>query len=283
MTQETRTVATGIHFGEAPRWRGDTLWFSDTIGRRVCTTNLEGHFKEVVRLEDEHPCGLGFLPDGRLLIVSTGTRRLLSFNGEDLSVFSDFSDLVSAPCNDMVTDATGRSYVGNMGFNWAAGEERKPGSIILVDADGVARIVAEGLSFPNGMVITADGKTLIVAESFKPGLTAFTIETDGTLSNQRVFADFESDSPDGICLDDSGAVWTASPPTQSVMRVLEGGEITDRITIDKSAMACTLGGPDRRTLFIMRLEHSRDMKKAREEASATVEAIEVDVAGGDSP
>jgi sugar lactone lactonase YvrE len=247
----TKVLLDGLCFGEGPRWHDGHLWFSDMHAKKVLKVSPEGDVTEIVEVPNL-PSGLGWLPNGDLLIVSMADQRLLRFDGTSLHLHADLSALAGFDCNDMVVDANGRAYVGNFGFNLHIGEDYKAADLICVEPDGAARIVAENMNFPNGSVITPDGKTLIVGESFAGCLTAFDIAENGNLSNRRVWADLPGDAiPDGICLDEQGGVWAASPGTSECLRVLEGGDVTHRIATDQLAIACMLGGEDGKTLFIL--------------------------------
>ena len=241
------TLADGFCFGESPRWFEGLLWFSDMLGEAVHTVNLHGDLT-ALPLPGHRPSGLGFRPDGTLLIVSGAHRRLLRYDGYTVEPFADLSGLVPADLGDMVVDVAGRAYVG--------AQAREGGVIARVDPDGSVAVVAEHLDFPNGMVITPDHATLIVAESTGRRLTAFTIGTDGSLSGRRIFADGLDGPPDGIGLDSEGGVWVAMTLANQFERIVEGGveggEVTDRIQVgDRIAIACALGGPERRTLFLL--------------------------------
>jgi sugar lactone lactonase YvrE len=240
----------GLAFPEGPRWHEERLWFSDMHSYTVIAVDEQGNREDMARVE-ACPSGLGWLPDGRLLVVSMNDRRLLrqETNGS-LSEVADLSSLAAFHCNDMVVDREGRAYVGNFGFDLMAGAKPSPADLILVTPDGQARIVAKDLAFPNGTVITDDGSTLIVGETFGAKLSAFDIETDGSLSNRRVWATLTGAVPDGICLDAAGGIWVASPTSAEVLRVVEGGEVSDRISVSTQAFACILGGSDGHTLFV---------------------------------
>jgi sugar lactone lactonase YvrE len=216
---------------------------------RVMTVDLDGKCDNIVDVPGA-PSGLGWLPDGRLQVVSMLDRRLLRLDPEGLVEVADLNHLASFHCNDMVMDQQGRAYIGNFGFDYAANAPVEPAEIVLVTPQGHARIVAEDLLFPNGTVITPDGQTLIVAETFGNRLTAFDIESDGSLINRRIWAKLDGVFPDGICLDAEGAVWVAAPHPGEVMRVLKGGKISDRVAVSTRPYACMLGGDDRCTLFI---------------------------------
>lgn len=250
MASQGRIVLDGLAFPEGPRWHEDRLWFSDMHSHVVVAVDEEGKREDIVHVENR-PSGLGWLPDGRLLVVSMTDRRLLRLETDgSLSEVADLSSFATHHCNDMVVDREGRAYIGNFGFDLDAGAKPVPANLILVTPDGDTRIAASELSFPNGTVITEDGKTLIVGESFGGRLTAFDIARDGSLSNRRVWAPISNAVPDGICLDAEGGIWVASPVSAEVLRVLEGGEVTDRIRVSTQAYACMLGGKDGRTLFV---------------------------------
>jgi sugar lactone lactonase YvrE len=240
----------GLAFPEGPRFHRGRLWFSDMHAYKVMAVDLEGR-SEVITEVPGMPSGLGWLPDGDLLIVSMRDRRLLRLAGDTLVPVADLSSLASFHCNDMVVDLQGRAYIGNFGFDLDAKAKFAPAELILVTPDGAARVVAEDLLFPNGAVITPDGKTLIVAESFGARLTAFEIGADGGLDNRRVWAQLENATADGICLDADGACWVASPISNEFLRVREGGEVLQRLACEQMAIACALGGPEGRTLFCL--------------------------------
>ena len=278
----TNVLVDGLCFGEGPRWHENKLWFSDMHANTVYTVDAGGKLETIVTLDSDQPSGLGWLPDGRLLIVSMTDRKLLIHDGNTLSEFADLSSLASYHCNDMVTDSQGRSYVGNFGFDLHTGAEFRKAELILVEPDGTARVVAEDMAFPNGTVITPDGKTLIVGESMASRLTAFDIEPDGSLSNRRLWARLENAVPDGICLDAAGGVWVASPSSNEALRVTEGGEVTDRIMTENGAFACMLGGVDGRTLHIL-TSASSDPVKSVKLKSAAIETVVVEHAGAGLP
>ncbi len=233
-------------FGEGPRWRsdddGDALWLSDMHAREVLRVDTAGNRRTVLTLPDDEPSGLGWLPGGDLLVVSMTRRQLLRFDGRDLTVHADLEGLASWHCNDMVVDGNGRAYVGNFGFDLHNRAKPAAAELICVAPDGAARVVATDLMFPNGTVITPDGATLVVGESFGGRLTAFDIDDDGSLSGRRVWAELpEGAVPDGICLDAAGGIWSASPTTNECLRQLEGGEVTHRVQLDQGAFACMIG------------------------------------------
>lgn len=244
------TFAENIHFGEGPRWHDNALWCSDMHGRRVLRLTEDGT-REVVLEVPQHPSGLGWRPDGTLLVVSMDNQQVLQFSGGASTVWADLSRLTHAKCNDMVVDAKGRAYVGNFGFDLHQREKPRTTNLIFIDDSGEASTVAEDLKFPNGMVITPDHQTLIVAESFGARLTAFTILDDGSLADRRIWAEIKGSSPDGICLDEAGGVWVASPASGTCFRVEEGGRVTDEFTPEATPYACMLGGKQGNTLFIL--------------------------------
>ncbi len=275
-------VVEGLAFPEGPRWRAGQLYFSDQHDRRVVRMDPSGKADTLVEVP-EQPSGLGWLPDGRMLIVSMLDRRVLRLEDGRLVEHADLSELATGECNDMVVDAQGRAYVGNFGFDMYGGEDARETCIIRVDPDGTDSIAADGIAFPNGTVITQDGGTMIVGESYTGRLTAFTVGSDGTLSGRRLFAQLQGAVPDGICLDAEGAVWVACPLTGRVLRVRDGGEVLDEIKVTNDfAYACMLGGDDRRTLY-MCTAASSDPKETVRLRSGRIEAIDVDVPGAGLP
>ncbi len=252
---ELQTLMTGIEFGESPRWHDGRLWFSDWGSQEIIAVDLEGKSEVIVRVQS-FPFCIDWLPDGRLLIVSARDRLLLRREPDgSLVTHADLSSLSDYPWNDIVVDGRGNAYIGNTGFDFPGGEFA-PGILALVTPDGSARQVADGIAFPNGIVVTPDNSTLIVAESYGNRLTAFDIAADGSLSNRRVWADLDGGVPDGICLDAEGAVWYADVPNKRCVRVREGGEVLQTIGLDRGCFACMLGGEDRRTLFLVAREWS---------------------------
>ena len=272
----------GLAFPEGPRWHDGRLYFSDMHGGVVLAVDGAGRAETIVAVPND-PSGLGWLPDGRLLVVSMRDRRLLRLDEAGLVAVADLSKLASFHCNDMVVDARGRAYVGNFGFDLHA-EKPEPckTNLVLVHPDGRAAEVASDLAFPNGTVITPDGRTLIVGESFGARLTAFDVADDGSLSNRRVFAKLEGAVPDGICLDAEGAVWIASPVSAEVLRVHEGGRVSRRIPVAMQAFACMLGGDDRQTLYVCTAATSRP-DECRAKRTGRIELARVDVPGAGLP
>jgi sugar lactone lactonase YvrE len=247
MTEELTPLATGFCFGEGPRWFEGLLWFSDMLGEAVHTVTMGGSLTTLA-VPGHAPSGLGFRPDGSLLIASTERRQLLRYDGENIDTVLDLSAVAPADLGDMVVDELGRAYIGSQAFHG--------GVIVRVDPDNTVSVVAEELDFPNGMVITPDHRTLIVAESIGRRLTTFSIGADGELSDRRVFADGLDGPPDGICLDAEGGVWTSMTLAHQFERIeADGrgkGRVTHRIDVgDRAAIACMLGGPADRTLFML--------------------------------
>jgi sugar lactone lactonase YvrE len=250
-----KVLLRGVVFGEQPRWHDGRLWFSDWGPGEVIAVGLDGRSEVMLRV-GSFPCCADWLPDGRLLVVSTRDGLLLRQEPDrSLVTHANLATVSNPPAgNELVVDARGNAYVNGGGFNLAAGEQFAPGIIALATPDGSVRQVADGLAFPNGMLITEDGEMLIVAESYARRLTAFDVETDGSLSNRRVWADLGAGVPDGICLDAEAAVWYGDVPNKRCVRVREGGEVLQTIGLDRGCFACALGGADRRTLFMVATE-----------------------------
>jgi len=265
----------GLAFPEGPRWREGKLFFSDMHAHQVLAVDMAGK-REVICEVPARPSGLGWLPDGRMLVVSMTDRKLMRLDRDGLKTVADLSKLAPFDCNDMVVDARGRAYVGNFGFDLHAGAQPRTTTLVMVTRDGAARVVAEELMFPNGTVITPDGKTLIVGESFGRRLTAFDIDADGSLKNRRVWAELGNSPPDGICLDAENAIWVACPTMSEVIRVKQGGEVTERIKVETDAFACMLGGADGRTLFVATAPNS-DPEKCRATRGGRIEITQVEV------
>ena len=261
MGRPTKVIAEGLYFGEGPRWREGRLWFSDFHDHAVKSTSPDGDVRVEFEIDDQ-PSGLGWMPDGSMLIVSMTRRQVLrrAVDGS-MSVHADLGAIAGHHCNDMVVDADGRAYVGNFGFDLdgelaARGApsviaRHETATIALIEPDGAVRAAAEGMHFPNGSVITPDGRTLIVGETLTGVLTAFDIASDGSLSGRRVWASTQPRLPDGIALDAAGAVWIASPLTPECVRIAEGGEVLEVIDTGQPCFACMLGGADGRTLFML--------------------------------
>ncbi|MBB4931252.1 sugar lactone lactonase YvrE [Lipingzhangella halophila] len=289
-SRDVTVVLDGYSYLECPRWRDGRLWVSDFYTNQVVATDGRGD-TEVVAEVPGQPSGLGFLPDGRALIVSMRDHRILVRDGSGrLTVHADLSGAVPGMLNDMVVDDLGRAYVGNFGFDLMGGGALRYTTLTRVDPEGAVTTVAEDLGFPNGMVILP-GRVLVVAETFAGRLTAFDINEEGGLDNRRVWARFgtppQTDDvgqvvkhlqvgPDGICADADGAIWVADALHARVIRVREGGEILDEVPTGTGVFACMLGGDDGRTLFLCTApsfaEHER--RPARE---AELRAVRVEV------
>lgn len=271
-----RTLAQGLAFAEAPRWHCGQLWFSDMYAGTVCCMDATGQLSTYLTVPGQ-PSGLGWLPDGRLLVVSMEQRCVMRLDAQGLVVHADLSHIAPMHCNDMVVDAQGRAYVGNFGFDIFSNTLPESTVLTLVTPDGQARVVAEDVMFPNGSVITPDGLTLIVAETFRHQLTAFDIAADGSLHRRRVWASLGERMPDGMALDAQGALWVACPSTADFVRVHEGGAISARIATSAPAIACALGGEAGDTLFMLTGPVCAPTQ-ALQERSSCIHALQVPVA-----
>jgi sugar lactone lactonase YvrE len=271
----------GLLFPESPRWHDGKLWFSDVLAHQVMTVDLAGS-SEVVTTVPGMPSGLGWLPDGRLLVVSMSDQLLLRLDPAGLVEIADLHGLASSHCNDMAVDQQGRAYIGNFGYDLYAERPYAQAEIVLVVPDGAARVVADKLDFPNGTIISADGRMLIVAETAGHCLTAFDVHPDGSLAQRRLWARLEGGYPDGICLDAEGALWVACQGYGEVLRIREGGEVIQRIKLETTPFACMLGGTDRKTLFIL-TAGTYQPEEVRASKSGRIELVEVDVPGAGLP
>jgi sugar lactone lactonase YvrE len=281
MDTESKVLLGGLVFPECPRWHDGKLWFSDMHALRVMTVGLDGESGPIVDVPGQ-PGGLGWLPDGRLLVVSQTDRRLWRLDPQGLVEVADLSGMVPVSCNDMVVDGEGRAYIGHFGSQTNTKQSSwSPAEIISVERGGRIRIAADNLRFPNGMAIAPDGRTLIVAESFAGQLSAFKIEADGSLTGRRVWAPLPGVMPDGICLDAEGMAWVATCANE-VIRIREGGEIVARVGTSARAFACMLGGPDRRTLFVLAAE-SFVAQEVKLKKSGRIETVRLGVPGAGRP
>ena len=288
MGRQTRVLTGGIYFGEGPRWHDGRLWFSDFYAHAVKSVSMASDLRTEFEIDDQ-PSGLGWQPDGTLLIVSMTKRQVLRRAPDgQISLHADLSHIATYHCNDMVVDASGGAYVGNFGFDLDAAivargvpdvlANHPTAKLTYVAPDGQARVVAEDMHFPNGPVITPDGKTLIVGETLAGVLTAFDIGANGDLSNRRVWAPTSPTVPDGICLDADGAIWIANPIAPQCVRIAAGGEVKEIIeTGGQLCFACMLGGGDGKTLFMV-VADSADHHAAAKDPTGKIL-----VAGVDSP
>jgi sugar lactone lactonase YvrE len=292
MGRQTRVLTDGIYFGEGPRWHEGRLWFSDFYAYAVKSVSLAGDMRTEFKIDDR-PSGLGWTPNGDLLIVSMTKREVLRRTPDGvLSVHADLNGIATFHCNDMVVDARGGAYVGNFGFDLDAaiathGVEAVLGDhptakLTYVAPDGTPRVVAGDMHFPNGPVITPDGKTLILGETLGGVLTAFDIAPNGDLSNRRVWASTQPYVPDGICLDADGAIWIANPIGPQCVRIAEGGEVLEVIDTGQNCYACMLGGEDGKTLFMLTAA-SADHEEAAARQTGKILVATVDAAGAGRP
>ena len=275
----------GLRFTESPRWHDGKLLFLDIHDQRIKKVDLDGNLETVVELPFK-PNGFGLQPDGSLIVGDALQRHVYRWDGSALTKLADLSSMTVFCLSDGIVDAHGRLYVGDIGYNfWDPANKPVDTCVIAcVEPDGSTRVVAKDLHFPNGMVITPDGKTLIVAECMGSRLSAFDILVDGSLANRRIYAQLPEDvHPDGIALDAEGAVWLANPDGRPVvLRVREGGEIVDQIELDTHAYAVMLGGPERRHLFISASD-SHNPAEIAQSPSATLRVVEVSVPGAGTP
>jgi len=293
---DTTILTDGLHFGEGPRWHDGRLVVSDFYSHAVLSVSTHGSVETLFEVPGQ-PSGMGWLPDGRPLVVSMTDRRVLRMEPDgSASEHADLSGLATFHCNDMVVDRRGRAYVGNFGFDLHGFiSEHGEGALFndphslatvlcLVQPDGSIGVAADEMLFPNGTVITPDGSTLIVAETLGLRLTAFDIAADGSLANRRVWADLSAEliAPDGICLDASGAVWVANAVAHEAVRVAEGGAILERVTTQQNCYAVCLGGDDGRTLFCCTAADSHP-RVAAVERTAAIETATVTVGAADPP
>jgi sugar lactone lactonase YvrE len=293
--RQLTTVVDGMTFTECPRWRDGRLWFADFYTYRVLSVVPGGEPEEVASVPQQ-PSGLGWLPDGRMLVVSMRDRKVLRQESSgELVEHADLSGIATGHVNDMVVAPSGIAYVGNFGFDLMAGSPFMATPLARVDPDGSVSVASEPLRFPNGSAITPDGATLVISESFGNRMSAFDIAADGSLGPRRDWAALgpppTSDdpaeglaevafTPDGMCLDADGAVWVADAGGNRVLRLAEGGEILEEIATGEGCFACMLGGDDGRTLFIcVAPDFHEDARKAAPEARIVATTVEVAHAG----
>ncbi len=281
-TLTAERFADGFVFLEGPRWHNGLLYVSDMFGYELLRIDMQGNREQVAEVA-ARPSGSGFLPDGSQLLVSMADRRVLRLDGGTVSEYADLNRLTTGDLNDMVVNSNGDAYVGNFGFDLFGGGEPAAGNIVLLPAGGgEPRVAVDGVNFPNGMAITPDGKRLISAETFGNQLTQYDIAADGSLGNKRLFAELGDYTPDGICLDAEGAIWLASFVTNEFVRVKKGGEVTHRVDPGRSAVACTLGGENRQTLFLLSADTEIE-RLAKGDSKAFIDVVQVDVPGAGLP
>ncbi|MEE4145209.1 MAG: SMP-30/gluconolactonase/LRE family protein [Halieaceae bacterium] len=288
---DTSILTGGLHFGEGPRWRQGRLWFSDFYDHAVKSVDPGGQVRTEFSFEDQ-TSGLGWLPDGRLLVVSMRQLAVLRQEGDQFVLHADLSGLARHLCNDMVVDGAGRAWVGNFGFDLDAElDRREPEEIVAdhpatnlarVDPDGSVHLAAPDMHFPNGSVVTPDGRTLIVAETLAMRLTAFDIGDGGELLNRRVWAPVGMRAPDGICLDASGNIWVANALAPECVLFAEGGQELRVVNTSQNCYACMLGGADGRDLHLVTAQSSHHGTAAAER-TGRIETIRVEVPGAGWP
>ena len=275
-------VLDGGRYFEGPRWHAGRLWFVDCMERTLLSLTSSGEREQHAKFEDDTPCGLGVLPDGRLVVLTMFRKRLMTYAGGQLSLYADLSGIATGTIDDMIVDGLGRAYVGDLGFDLPPPPDRgSVGRIILVMPDGETRVVADGLRFPNGIAVSADSSRLVVAEMDGECLAEYDIEVDGGLSFRRRFGNMKA--PDGICLDHEAAVWVASFNEDAFIRVSRDGRELQRIDVaGRRAIACVLGGPERRTLFCLSAATSHEELRQRK-SSARIDVVDVEIPGAGYP
>jgi sugar lactone lactonase YvrE len=277
-----KTVHDGGRYFEGPRWHDGRLWFVDCMARTLLSLSTSGECEQHAKLDDDTPCGLGLLPDGTLIVLTMFRKRLLAYRDGALSLYADLSDIATGTIDDMIVDGLGRAYVGDLGFDLPPPPDRGAvGRIILVMPDGARRVVADGLRFPNGIAVSADNKRLVVAEMDGACLADYDIAADGGLKLRGRFGSMKS--PDGICLDADGAVWVAAFEEDAFIRLDRAGRELQRIEVlGRRALACVLGGPERRTLFCLSAATSYEELRQRK-SSSRIDVVEVEIAGAGNP
>jgi len=277
-----KAVLDGGRYFEGPRWHSGRLWFVDCLNRTLLSLEPSGECEQHAKFDDDTPCGLGVLPDGKLVVLTMFRKRLMIYADGQLSLYADLSGVARGTIDDMIIDGLGRAYVGDLGFDLPPPPDRGPvGRIILVMPDGTARVVADGLRFPNGIAISSDNSRLVVAEMEGECLVEYDVWDDGNLKFRRRFGKMKA--PDGICLDREGAVWVASYDEDAFIRIGREGHELQRIEVaGRRAIACALGGPERRTLFCISAATSHQELRQRK-SSARIDAVEVESPGADYP
>ena len=281
ISTKLHTLHDGGRYFEGPRWHAGRLWFVDCMERTLLSLSPSGECEQHAKFDDT-PCGTGILPDGRLVVLTMFTKRLLAWHNGELSLYADLSKIATGTIDDMIIDGFGRAYVGDLGFDLPPPPDRGAvGRIILVTPDGAMRVVAEGLRFPNGIAVSADHRRLVVAEMDGACLADYDIADDGGLSLRGRFGRMKS--PDGICLDRDGAVWVAAFEEDAFIRLDRDGRELQRIeTQGRRALACALGGPERRTLFCLSAATSYEELRQRK-SSSRVDIIDVACPGDGYP
>jgi sugar lactone lactonase YvrE len=277
-----KPILDGGRYFEGPRWHAGRLWFVDCMERTLLSLAPSGECEQHAKFDDDTPCGLGVLPDGRIVVLTMFRKRLMTYADGALSLYADLSDIAAGTIDDMIVDGLGRAYVGDLGFDMPPPPDRGAvGRIILVMPDGATRVVADGLRFPNGIAVSVDHQRLVVAEMDGGCLVDYDIEADGSLKFRSRFGNMKS--PDGICLDRGGAVWVASFDEDAFIRVDRDGRELQRIEVSgRRAIACVLGGPQRRTLFCLSAATSYEELRQRR-SSAGIDAVDVEVPGNGHP
>ena len=275
-------VFDGGRYFEGPRWHNGRLWFVDCMARTLLSLGPSGACEQHAKIEDDTPCGLGVLPDGRIIVLTMFRKRLMVYADGQLSLYADLTGIATGTIDDMIVDGLGRTYVGDLGFDLPPPPDRGAvGRIILVMPDGETRVVADGLRFPNGIAVAADNSRLVVAEMDGACLADYDIAADGGLKFRSRFGSMKS--PDGICLDADGAVWVASFEEGAFIRLDREGRQLQRIEVPgRRALACVLGGSARRTLFCLSAATSYEALRQRK-SSSRIDVVEVDVAGAGNP
>ena len=275
------TIHDGGRYFEGPRWHQGRLWFVDCMARTLLSVTSSGECEQHATFDDT-PCGLGVLPDSRIIVLTMFRKQLLACSEGQLSLYADLSDIATGTIDDMIVDGLGRAYVGDLGFDLPPPEGRGAvGRIILVMPDGARRVVAEGLRFPNGIAISADSDRLVVAEMDGACLADYDIAADGGLRLRGRFGSMKS--PDGICLDAEGAVWVAAFEEDAFIRLGRDGRELRRVEVPgRRALACALGGPERRTLFCLSATTSYEELRQRK-SSSRVDTVEVEIPGAGYP
>jgi sugar lactone lactonase YvrE len=277
-----RCVLDGGRYFEGPRWHAGRLWFVDCMDRTLLSLSPSGEREQHAKFEDDTPCGVGILPDGRLVVLTMYRKRLMTYEDGRLSLYADLSGIAAGTIDDMIIDGLGRAYIGDLGFDMPPPPDRgAPGRIILVMPDGAARVVAEGLRFPNGIAVSADSSRLVVAEMDGACLADYEIAADGGLKLRGRFGSMKS--PDGICLDQEGAVWVAAFEEDAFIRLNASGHELQRMEVPgRRALACVLGGPERKTLFCLSAATSYEELRQRK-SSSRIDVVDVEVAGTGYP